>query len=142
MAEVERRPTTARPSSSTTAEPKKDPFKYVPDTVDELNREGTSVVNRYKRGMLLGKVDPSIPLSLSLSLVPLSSLLYVFFILSLTMVVSCVSCSQGGFAQVYLSQQTPSNNKVALKIVAKCSLQKLRAKQKVRSSSSFLFCVV
>jgi hypothetical protein len=53
MTEVEKRPTSARTG---TTEVKKDPFKFVPDNIDELGRDGLTVVNRYRRGAILGKV--------------------------------------------------------------------------------------
>ncbi len=54
MADIEKRPPS--PTSAGT-EVKKDPFKYVPDVIDELNRDGSAVVNRYKKGLVLGKVS-------------------------------------------------------------------------------------
>lgn len=51
MTEVERR-------SSSTTEVKKDPFRYVPDIIDERSREVEGLVlNRYTKGLLLGKVS-------------------------------------------------------------------------------------
>lgn len=56
MAEIEKRPASAGSGAGT--EVKKDPFKYVPDVIDEFNRDGSAVVNRYKKGLILGKVRP------------------------------------------------------------------------------------
>jgi serine/threonine protein kinase len=80
------------------AEPPKkvDPFKNVPEVVEERRREtdGSVSVNRYMKGALLGK---------------------------------------GGFAQVFVSTSLPSKEKYALKIVAKSTLTKPRARQKLQT---------
>ena len=39
---------------------------------------------------------------------------------------------QGGFAKVFAGTLAPNRSQYAIKIVAKCSLQKPRAQQKVR----------
>jgi hypothetical protein len=54
MTDIEKRP--ASGGSGTATEVKKDPFKYVPDVIDEFNRDGSAVVNRYRKGLVLGKV--------------------------------------------------------------------------------------
>ena len=42
--------------SSSVTEPKKDPFRYVPDIIEEKSREDGMTINRYTKGIVLGKV--------------------------------------------------------------------------------------
>jgi len=90
-----------------------DLFANVPDIILENSRTDGSV-NRYIKDKLLGKVR--------------SYLDFLYFkqtILNYYM--------QGGFAQVYLGQRTTDTTKIAIKIVAKASLVKTRAKQKLQT---------
>lgn len=70
MTEAERR-------SSSTSEVKKDPFRYVPDIIDERSRDVDGmIVNRYTKGLILGKVSIA-RTSLSVLLSLCSSMGYV-----------------------------------------------------------------
>ncbi len=58
MTEVDKR--TPLPSSATaiSQEPKRDPFKNIPEMIEDRHREidGSTVSNRFLRGNVLGKV--------------------------------------------------------------------------------------
>jgi hypothetical protein len=88
-----------------------DLFKDLPDIIDERSRHTDTVQYRYSKEKLLGKVRYSCEHQTPTNLT--------------------VCLCQGGFAQVYLGTKMHDQGRIAIKIVAKASLVKTRAKQKV-----------
>ncbi len=56
--------------SSSVTEPKKDPFRYVPDIIEEKSREDGMTINRYTKGIVLGRVRYTQSQRLSMNYAP------------------------------------------------------------------------